>query len=426
MQSTTARFDELMTKPIKKVAYDLGISFSKEIEPDTEYFMLNVSVLNGFDLLAPTGDNPLTEWWKYLFLKYTNRVIRIEWSNEMSLLTSVSTAMADIELNNYDDLFTRNSGSPLNGDLLPRRPVKILTGFDTELLPQFVGLSENAPEINRDSKTASIHANDFMNYIFSRKMDNTSMFINKRIDEILRSLFNAVGVLDSQMDLDEARTTVPFAYFEKDLTYRTAIERLMTAEMGTLFMREDGVIVFKDRLHSSTYTDVVFDHANVIDYEGSTENTIINSVRVRAEVRQLQPRDVVFSLSEKILINAGQTVSKFFEFQNPVIDDEPISFYEAFNNEDGTGTNRYNDVEIVDQTNFGTDILVEIKNNGGTPLYVTALSIYGKPAPIVRTVDVIEKDQDSIDMFEEQILEIESPYIQTESLFNFIKVFNNC
>lgn len=80
--------------------------------------------------------------------------------------------------------------------------------------------------------------------------------------------------------------------------------------------------------------------------------------------------------------------------------------------EDGTGTDLSSNIDIVSQTNFGTSILVEIENTGGVPLFLNEMSVYGTPAKIVRVVNILEKDQTSISEFEEQVYEVESPYIQ--------------
>jgi hypothetical protein len=57
-------------------------------------------------------------------------------------------------------------------------------------------------------------------------------------------------------------------------------------------------------------------------------------------------------------------------------------------------------------------MLVGFKNNGTSTLYITSLTIDGTPAKIVRNVNIIQKNQDSIDVFGEESYSIESKYIQ--------------
>jgi hypothetical protein len=160
---------------------------------------------------------------------------------------------------------------------------------------------------------------------------------------------------------------------------------------------------------------MTFNSSNVIDYSTSDENTLINKVLVNSEVREVQPREIIFDLSEAVEIAAGQTISKFFELQDPVTTLEPITFYTANTLADGTGTDVTSDVTIVNETLFATSILVEIENTSATTLFLTDLIAYGTPAKVVRTVSVNEQDQTSIDEFEEQTYEITSKYIQDEN-----------
>lgn len=417
MKTTTAKFRTLQAGGIRPITYSVSISFDKQFDSNLEFFVLSSdvdarSLLDGNDVLAPIGNNVITEWDKYAYYPYTDRSVSVEWEEELSLITSITSSMADVELNNYDGLFTYGGGSPLAPYLLPRRPIRLMAGFNNENLPVFIGITENTPLVDKASATVSIHSIDFLRFMFDKKLDQTQMIVNKRVDEILATLFSQFGVLPDQMNLDVAMTTVPFAYFEKNSTLGGVVDELLKAEMGSLYMDSDGIIVFKNRLRLYGGPVVTLDSGQIVEYSTSDEGQIINSVSVKSEVRLVQPKEVVFNLSEQILINAGQTVSRFFEFQDPVTTVDPIEYYTANADQQGTGADLTSDLDIVSQTNFGTTILVEMENQGSIPLYVTAMSIYGTPAKIVRIVDVIQKDQSSIDDFEEQTYEITSPYIQ--------------
>jgi hypothetical protein len=311
-------------------------------------------------------------------------------------------------------MFTRGSDSPIEQYLIPRRPLRIQSGFSDQLLPQFIGISENAPRAERASRTAEIHAEDFLRFIFDRKLDRTVMLIDKRVDEILYELFTSVGVLPDQMTLDMARTTVPFAFFEKDQTVGSAVADLMKSEMGSLYMDEFGQIIFINRLRDSGDPVATYNSSNIIDYSTSDETTIINSVNVKSEVRAVQPLQIVFNLSEAIRILPGETVTKFFQLDDPVTLVEPIIAFIANSELDGSGSDQYANVDIVTQTLFSTSLLLEIENTGAVPLYIISMTVEGTPAKVIRTVNVLEKDQTSIDEFEEQTYEVTSPYIQDE------------
>lgn len=414
MQTTSLQFRQLAAGYVRPLSWALRIAWAKAFDPTLEFFTLDTSVLDGDDILAPEGGEVITEWDKYLYADYTPRVINAEWVREFSMMQSVTAAMLDLTLDNHSSLFTRGGGSPLEDYLIPRRPIRFLAGFNGLNLPQFVGLTTKAPEVDRIGRTASLHAQDFLSYIFTRKLDQSVMYQDLRVDEILENLFDLVGVLPSQLHLDKALTTVPFAYFEKDMTFGYAIGELIKAEFGSLYMDEMGFIVFKNRLRVQTTPVMTLDESNVISYELSDEEEIINTVTVKSHVRIVQPQQPVFNLSEILAINPGETITKFFQLDDPTTSIQPIIAYTVNSDEFGEGTDLYGDIDIVSQTLFGTSVKVEIENTGSTKAYILDMTIDGTPAQIKREVDVVEKDQTSIDDFEEQTYELESIYIQDE------------
>jgi hypothetical protein len=415
MQVTTPAYNALQAKDFRPLSWGLRISFDKQFNEDITFFTLDSSLLDGPDILAPTGDNVITEWDKYDYADYTDRVVSIEWSSDLDYFYSLTSSIADVTVNNYDNLFTKNSTSPLTDDLLPRRPIRLLAGFGNQLLPQFVGLTEFVPQVYKNDRTARLHAIDFLSYIFSRKLDRSVMYENLRVEQILRELFNLVGVLDSQMKFDRALTTVPYAYFTKNQTLGDASKDLLIAEMGSLYMDESGFLVFKSRLRQKLASVYTLDGSNIIDYDTEEESNIVNSVSVKADVRAVQPLQVVYNLEatvEPFLIGASQTVTKFFELDDPATSILTITSYTANSLADGTGTDLTANINIVNQELFSDTVLVEIENTGGTPAYITGLTINGTPVQVVSKIDVLEKDQTSIDQFEEQVYNIKSPYIQ--------------
>lgn len=413
MLTTSAEFSDLQNNQIRKPSYAFSVSFDKQFDPALTFFTLDQSVLDGVDILAPAGDNVLTEWQKYIYESYTNRVISLEWVSEFSFFFSVTSTMADIELDNHDNLFTKGAGGLIDQYLVPRRPLRILAGFSGIDLPQFVGLSEKSPKADRKSRTASIHATDFLKYLFDTKLDEEVMLIDKRVDEIFRTLFNNAGVLDTQMRLDVARTTVPYAFFNKGQTLGSAAEELMKAEMGSLYMDEEGFIIFRNRLRQNTDVVDYLDESNVIDYDTSDESQIINSVTVKAEIREEQPMQLVYSSITPLLIPASGTAEFFFQFEDPVTTIDTIDGYIANTSQLGDGTDVTSDVTVTDTDLFSDSVKVVFSNAYAEDVYIILLNILGTPARIVKTVDIVEKDTTSIAAYEEQTYNVESRYIQS-------------
>lgn len=422
MQTTSLAFRRMAAGHVRRITWQFRAAFEKEFDPSVTLFELNTSVLDGADVLGSGDSDVITEWNKYIYTDYTPRIIGMEWSSELNYLSSITASMADITLNNYDDFFTRDSGSPLNDYLLPRRPLKLFAGFNNENLPQFVGLSEKAPEVDRTGRTASLHAQDFLTFLFTKKLDQVVMYQDMRVDEILIELFALFGVLPDQMRLEKARTTVPYAFFDKDRSLGSVVQDLMKAEMGSLYMDEEGFIVFQNRLRQKSSPVMTLDGSNIIDYEVSDESQIINRVNVKSEVREVQPLQVIYSSVQPLLVPAGSSASFFFQFEDPVTTIDTIDGYVANTSQSGDGDDVTGLVTVTDTDLFSNSVKVTFANAGTEDAYITTLNIIGNPARVTRVVNIIQKDQDSIDQFEEMAFDVESPYIQDEDAATSIAI----
>lgn len=418
MQTTSLQFEDYASGYVRPLAWGFRASFDKQFDDDVTFFTLDQSQLDGIDVLAPTGDSVITEWSKYRYDNYSDRVISLEWVQEFDILTSITATMAEVVLNNYDNYFTKGGISPIEQYLLPRRPIRLLSGFNIELLPQFVGLTTNSPTVNRKERTASLHAQDFLTYLFDRRLDQSVMYVDNRVDEILENLFAQFGVLPNQMHLDIARTTVPYAFFEKNSTLGNAVADLMKAEMGSLYMDEEGFIVFKNRLRQSSGPVMIFNDSNIIEYTNSDEQTIINSVSVKSEVREVLPLQVIFSITtergQPIELVPG-TQEIFIRIQDPATFIDDIDGFTANTSNDNNGTSVTSFVNVVDTYLFSDSIKITFNNTYISKVYITNMNILGTPVRITKEIDIIEKDQTSIDEYEEQTYSVESPYIQDSS-----------
>lgn len=411
MQTTNAYFDDLASANMRPLSWAFKASFDKSLDPSLEFFTLDVSLLDGDDVLAPSSDNVPQEWDKYNYLDYSDRVVQMEWSREEEVPFSVNLAMADLVLNNYDNYFTRGS-SPLDPYLLPRRPIRLLSGFGDYILPQFVGLTEGVPVVDRTGATASVHATDFLSFLFNKPLDQTVMLVDVRTDEIIDYLFQLFGLLPTQYVLDEGISTVAFVYWEKGKKLGEAMREIMQAEMGSLYMDEAGVIRFRNRLRLSGNSVMTFTSKNIIDYTTSDESKIINSVEIKSKVREVQPLQVIYNLSGYLVVPAGSTLSTFFSFEDPVTTIDTITSYTANSASDESGDDVTADISVTNTDLFATSVKVTFANAGSEDAYLFAVNILGTPARVVRNVYLRTQDDVSVDEFEEQPITIENDLIQ--------------
>lgn len=427
MQTTTTTFNNLSQADLRHLSWKLMISFNKEFDENIDFFTLNQSVLDGTDLLVTFDNDVIQEWDKYNYVDYSNRVIDIEWSSQFDMPDSVSLAMADIVLDNHDGFFTTGHGSEIDGFILPRRPIRLYAGFNGNIIPVFVGLTEKLPKLDEKSGTATFHCIDFLDSLFNRSLDQSIMYVNKRTDEILSSLLQSIGLLSNQFQLDTAINTIPFAYFEKGSKFGDAAKKLMEAELGRLYMDELGIIRFKNRLNFSTTSIYTFNNSNTIERIRSDYNDIINVVEIKAKPREVQEKQPIFQSSSTIEIPSGSSVDIWSDFSNPVTSvDEPSNgiasntSYYIVRISDSQTANQVSSGVLTDSFSiFATSSKVTISNSNLFPVYITELELWGTPAKIIGGDDneiyIREQDDDSVSKYDEHPKSIENDFIQSET-----------
>lgn len=423
MQTTTAQFDSRARAILRPISWQLKMSFTKAFDSDVTFFTLDQSLLDGPDLLTTLDNDVIQEWDKYVYQDFSTRVIDIEVSREEVEPYSVVQAMADITLDNHDGYFTPNSDSPISAYILPKRPTRIMLGFGGSNLPQFIGLTEQMPELDKNAGTAKFHLTDFLSFLFDRKIDDSTMLQNKSTGEILTVLFGLVGVLPAQLDFTATSfNRVPFFYVEKGTVLGTVVRELMEAEQGRLYMNELGIITFQNRQDFSTTPVMFFDKSNTIDYTTSGEDDIINFVELTSNVYTEQVEQSIWQSSEVTLVKAGATAVVWATLQDPatsittpVYSEIKIGSSHFITTEDVDGTIPNTSITISAISKFAKSAKITFSNAGATDAYVYAIDLWGTPVKVSDTILVEDLDQTSIDQFDEKRYTLETKYIQKRS-----------
>lgn len=397
MQNTSVLFKTLATSDTRPIRGDIFISFSK----------LQNATLAG-----------VQDWDKYLYTDFTTRLINSEWVREQQEYASVSTAMADFVLDNHDGLFTPHGISYLSQLILPSRPVKLYSGFGSETIQSFVGLTEGMPIIDEKSKTVSFHAIDFLSYFLNKPLDQSTMFIGKRTDEILRSLFNDQGILDSQLSLSYGFNLIPFAYAKRGDILGDIVFKLIEAEGGRLFMDENGMITFKNRQdYSSAIKMFLSPYRNINQSIPHTKDDLLNVVVIQGKIREVQALQPYGQLTQPVQLKHGATQEVWINFPEPVtsavdpvyIDTAVTSYYETNTAQDNS---MYKSDKLTLQSSelFDTSMKLTFINNDPAPLWITNIIIYATPAVPVQDVYIREEDSASVDKYGEKILSINNDF----------------
>jgi hypothetical protein len=422
MQVVPQTFIDRANGQVRPHAYGLRMSFDKAYDSSVSLFKLNESLLDGPDVLSPSADNPIQKWDYYAYKDYTGQVQSMEWTRELDFPYSVISAMADFVLENHMDYFTPNSGSPIDQYILPKRPVRLLSGFGNHLIPQFVGLTEKMPVIEDKSKTASFHAIDFLSQMFTMEVNKTIAMQNARTDQVLAEIFEQFGLAPEQYSLPVCRNVIPFVFFEKGANAGQIIRDLMQAEGGRLWLDEQGLIKLDPRVAPVLSPVMTFDQSNVVDIKTTGDTRIINMVKIFAQTRAVQDYQPVFSKTatdtSPFIVPAGGSRQFEADLQDPALSVTTPSFgYIAatswFTAVMADGGSVVSGVTVTAHELRTNAYVFTINNANGYPVTIDSMELWGQPAKVVDSIEYTEVDQASIDNYEESPLEIRNNFIQS-------------
>lgn len=422
MQSASSLFLTRADAHMRPINWALFISFARSLDDTASFFTAGVSTVGGPDIIKGT-DDVLQLWDQYQYYDYSDRVVTLEWQQSMDPLYSVQSAMGDIVLSNTD--------AYLSGDnfALPWRPLRLSAGFgnamtgNPELLPQFVGVTEEAPTIDIAAGTVSYHVIDFMSTLENRQLSNDVMLQNVTTDVALDALLQDVGLSPTQYDLDPGFNVIPFVYFAAGTLFGDAAQQLMQAEMGRLYMTETGRITFHNRQNFSDVSVWYFDRHNVIDYQTATQDQVINVVTITANIREVQPLQPYWQTSTLLTVPAGASVEMpFASFADPVTSvDTPVpyvdsstSYYIANTQPDGSGDDVSTGITLA-TTEFSTSYLITFTNSNAYDVYITDVHLYATPAIADRTIQITEQNDVSVAQYDEQVLQIDNDFFMDEA-----------
>ena len=393
------------------------------------WFVLDQSELDGGDILATEPDDVIQLWDAYDWGKYSNDVIKMDWSRSVQFPYNVQSATCDVTFNNAHQKFTyENSASPLYGQILPERPMRTYAGFTsgnmTETVPVFVGLTQGMPKYSgQDNSTATFTAMDFLSEIAKTQLGQTIMMRDARTDEVIATILDTYGLDSVMYSLDKGLNTIPFVVFESGSNAGNILSKLVQAENGSLWLDEKGIIRFSPRVADLGKLPVAqFDETNIIEIAPSRTDGIVNRVKITSDIRQVQDSQPVFAVSnengyqgsasdDEYRISANGNADVWISFENPIwqANGTPVlngaSTDSNFTAVDLSGATVSSGL-TVSSSLFSNSMKLTFTNANNFPVSITYLEIWGQPAKIVDSIKYDAYDEDSVDKFGEMILEI--------------------
>ena len=424
MQVATERFHQLASGDVIPLDHGLRISFDKQKADNVEWFTLNKSQLDGKALLKPNLDNPIQLWDTYHYEHYDDRAVSLEFERSLEFPYFVQSAMADITLNNFDGKFTPNGKSSLAQHIRPKRPIRLLAGYQQAgLLPQFVGLTQDMPDIDDNARTVSFHALDFLGEIFEMPLNKTIAMREVTTDVVLRDIFKQFGILDSQMKLSRGINKIAFLFFEKDQKAGEVIKNLLQAEMGKLWLDEQGIIRFNSRKQASDAPVLILTEKDIVSMNAVGKSEIVNHIKITTPLREVQEFQTIHkkdpsgdSTSNLWVVPADGTLKMSLSLEDPCFSAQPpqlgvgshVSWFTAKTSDGKAVTSRITATGELMTSSYE----VTFSNTNLFPIEIDELELWGEPAKQIDEL-VYEAFDDSWDKDNDHLLEIqENPFLQ--------------
>jgi len=166
------------------------------------------------------------------------QVIRIE-RGRSSELQRVQAGTAEIILKNEDGKYSPpNTSSPLYGNLLPCRPLRIRATFGGETYGLFWGYIDRiVPNPRWDRKNCYIYAVDGITAKLATDI-RLPMQTEQRPDQIIGAILDAVGWPAGKRAIDtEPTETIPYAWWDEASALQ-AIYDIMDSSLGLFYIRK--------------------------------------------------------------------------------------------------------------------------------------------------------------------------------------------
>ncbi len=430
--STLTPFLVAVAAPSSLVSYGVQISWPKAVVTSS-FFTIGVSRIGGSDVIK-SGGAAVTFFDRYAYTDYSNYLVAMSVSQNIGQYPfGIVSTQATLQLDNSDYLFTPGVDPTIGAYILPGRPVKLSMGYGGESLQQFTGFTDQ-PLHTRSDLSLSMTASDVMSYITNYVSALTSVLVNQTTTQIIAAALAEMGFSSAQYNLDASLQPAIAVLAPFGQQWGTLLNYMCEVEQGLLFVDEYGIITFWNHNHLTGGTSVwQIDATNLEDLKGES-TPIFNDVIVVANPRAVATKQRVWVLPSAVSVPASGNVVYRVDFSDgdgalPVTTmDTPVAYTSATTSSfrantaaDGSGTDATSSVTLSAVTPRGTSCVMTINNSSGSVVYVTAMSIYGTPAPVVSRISVRQTDSTSVITYglnpanNSAVLELDNDYIQSQT-----------
>jgi hypothetical protein len=421
-QSIWTPFDSITTATVRPLKARCYVAWTRQ-QTVNAFAVIGSSIIGGTDIVQGVGDNVINNADLYEYFDETERIIRIEYERHLiEPLGGASIALATIVLDNNDLRFTPDYNATIGTALQPNRPLKIYLGFEVNgqeiTVPIIKGLSLQ-PKEDKLNRTVTIQVEDFITFLDGIAQE-TSIYIDKRSDEIIADILARAGIGSSNYQLDRGLNTVGFAGFGVEDFAGQSIQKICEAEEGIFYQDEFGKFHFenRDKNTSVPYTQVqwTIDPDDILEWQVQENSQIINYVVVSGKPRSLKGEVEVWRDGTEEEIVPGGTLIVTAQFQDPVAvlaAPEALIDYMALDHPAGVGSDITSDVTVTVEA-FTTTAQITIHNaNVSNVAHMWYLKLRGTPATSDFEISEVSKDVGSISTYNVKEQTLSNDFIQT-------------
>lgn len=369
------------------------------------------------------------QWDRTNWIDESDYFISVQGDERMDeTITEAIASTADIILSNATERFLpENINSPIQAYLKPHTPIRLDIIIDGKSYRMFTGYIKSISP-DRNNGTVNLHCFDNSLYVMNKDCPREA-FLNKRADQLIYELASNAGLSDDQINLDYSLHTINAAWFGDRHTWPVMGE-VAAAERGRVFFNREGEIRFWSREHIQNQEPVLTvsqeNHITSLDF-GVAEHKIKNYVTVKATPRASAGiRAVWVNGDVRILdpytdtlvwIPAGEKQAAFLEVDVPCTNwIRPIANtdYVANTEVSGNGADLTSQIEIVEFNTYGDAAYIEVKNNSSSDVYLIRFQVRANPLEIQSWIKVRARNQESMDNYGTQRIDIENSFIDDE------------
>lgn len=411
MINTTDSFHNKAKGQVIAPIADIFISFTKYYEGYMDFLILDQSQL-GLGLLAPRdGEGTIQEWDRYEYTNYSDRLVELDIERSIEFPYNMQMAMADFVLDNYDGYFSPDSTSPIASYNLPGRPVKTYAGFNgEEILPQFVGLTRKMPSVDTNKGLVSYHAVDFLSEIAEQNLTQIVDMRDVRTDQVLANIVRQFGLTSGQFDFERGENIIPFVFFDIGQNAGEAMQKLVQAENGRLWMDETGMLRFTKRDAGAGFPIYSMNDYQIVKATPGSYSDIVNHIFISCDLREVQEFQTVYSKTPRgesadtnWVIGPNASITRSLSLEDPcysVIDPtqgraSSVSWFTASN---ANGDEVPDGIVATGQLTNNAYIIT-LYNNNNFAVEINGMALWGEPAKVYDHLDYESYEDESMEKY---------------------------